>query len=400
MRKRRRSLVFFFFLACLPSCGAAASGAQERDAKVAGDSAEASPRADARSSGTTTALEQPPTTTAVDQSSAGHPAAASALARPRSTGLDSLRVAGAVALADSLPRLHCLLVARHGEVLVEHCAEGLAPDRPVNVKSVSKSVLSALVGIAIGEGHLEGVGQRAWGLLGVRDSAADPRKRDITVGHLLSMQSGLERTSGGNYGGWVQSADWVRNAMSRPMVAEPGGPMLYSTGNYHLLSAILTARTGQSTFAYARSRLAEPLGISLPRWARDPQGIYFGGNEMLLSPRAMIRFGELYRNGGRRGDAQVVPAEWIHASLEPRTRSRWSGDGYGYGWFIGQAGGYPMFYALGYGGQYIIVVPDLELTVAVTSDPYASREGGHRRAIRELLGRWIVPAAELGGGGA
>lgn len=87
--------------------------------------------------------------------------------------------------------------------------------------------------------------------------------------------------------------------------------MLYSTGNYHLLSAILTEATGQSTLAYARSRLAEPLNIAIPPWPTDPQGIRFGGNDMRLSPRAMVWFGELYRNGGARDGRQVVPQEWV-----------------------------------------------------------------------------------------
>lgn len=318
--------------------------------------------------------------------------------RPATRGLDSVRMAGAAAAADSLPRLRCLLVARHGETLVERCAPGFGPGEPANVKSVSKSVLSALVGIAIGEGHLEGADQSAIPLLAARlDSAVDPLKGEITIGHLLSMQSGLERTSGGNYGGWVRSSDWVRDAVRRPMVAEPGGRMLYSTGNYHLLSAILTTTTEQTTLAYARSRLGEPLGIRIPAWPRDPQGIYFGGNDMRLSPRAMVRFGELFRNGGVVDGREVVPRTWVRTSLEPRTRSRWSGEAYGYGWFIGEAGGYPAFYAWGYGGQFIFVVPDLELTVATTSDPAAPRGGGHIRAVHELVGQWIVPAAETGG---
>ncbi len=318
---------------------------------------------------------------------------------PTARGLDSAHLARALALADTLPRLRCLMIARHGETLTEHCRPGYDPAAPANVKSVSKSVLSALVGIAIDEGHLAGVEQRLVPLLESHlDTLADPRKRDITIGHLLSMQSGLERTSGRNYGAWVSSPDWVRDAIRRPMEADPGGRMLYSTGNYHLLSAILTDATGSSTWEYARSRLGDPLGVRVPRWPTDPQGIYFGGNDMRLSPRAMVAFGELYRNGGRSGDDQVVPEDWVRSSLEPRTRSPWSGNRYGYGWFLARAGRHPMFFAWGYGGQFIFVVPDLELTVVTTSDPAAPRGGGHLRAIHDLLDNEIVPAAEVGSG--
>jgi CubicO group peptidase (beta-lactamase class C family) len=312
-------------------------------------------------------------------------------------GIDSLRLAYAMEQAAALPRLRSLLVARHGELEVERRFRGPGLDQPANVKSVSKSVLSALVGIAIAEQWLAGADQPIAPFF-ERHLAPDedPRKRQITVGHLLSMQSGLERTSGANYGRWVSSPNWVRHVLTRPMVAEPGGSRMYSTGNSHLLSAVLTQATGRSTWDYAREKLAVPLGIALPRWPADPQGIYFGGNEMRMTPRAMLRFGELYRNGGRHEGRQIVPEEWVRESLTPRAASRHVGEGYGYGWFIGEVRGHPMFYAWGYGGQFIFVVPELELTVVTTSDPDAAREGDHLRAVRRLLAEWIVPAAEAG----
>jgi CubicO group peptidase (beta-lactamase class C family) len=316
---------------------------------------------------------------------------------PPTFGLDSTYLATAYQQAEQLPRLRCLVVARHGGILAEECFRGPGLDGYANVKSVSKSVISALVGIAIGEGHLEGPDQTIFPFFSrylTGDTAS--AKTQITIGNLLSMQSGLERTSGNNYGRWVMSGDWVRFAITRPLVAEPGSTRLYSTGNTHLLSAILTEATGLSTWEYAREKLAEPLGMSLPRWTRDPQGIYFGGNEMLLTPRDMIRFGELYRNGGMVDGLQVVPESWISESLEPRTRSRNGRERYGYSWFMGDFRGHQMFYAWGYGGQYIFVVPDLELTVATTSDPDDPRTAGHNQAILEIIEDLIVPAAEVG----
>jgi len=338
-----------------------------------------------------------------DGPSAAAPSAAAsppgAAAPPAPTrGLDRALLDSACAQAARLPRLRSLLVARDGEILAERYFRGATAERPANVKSVSKSIVSALVGIAVAEGHLRGPEQPIAPFfpeqLG-RD--ADPRKRAITLGNLLSMQAGLEGTSFGGYGAWVGSRDWVRSALARPMADEPGGRMIYSTGNTHLLSAILTRATGRSTWAYAQRALAEPLGIRLPRWPTDPQGIYFGGNEMRLTPRAMVRFGELYRNGGWHGGRQVVPEAWVRASLVPRTRSPWSGDEYGYGWWLSTAGGHPMFYAWGYGGQFIFVVPELRLTVVTTSEPDLPREVGHLEEIRRILRTLIVPAAEEGG---
>jgi CubicO group peptidase (beta-lactamase class C family) len=322
---------------------------------------------------------------------------ASPEAIPPSVGMDSLLLSAAVDRAGQLPRLRTLLVARHGEIQLERHFRGPALTSPANVKSVSKSILSAVIGIAIAEGHLQGVDQPIAPMfsdyLGVGD---DPRKREITIGHLLSMQSGLERTSGAFYGRWVTSPNWVRYALTRPLIDEPGGARLYSTGNSHLLSAALTRATGRDTWSYTRDNLAAPLGINLPRWPTDPQGIFFGGNEMRLTPHAMLRFGELFRNGGRYAGIQVVPEEWVRASLTPRAGLRRPGESYGYGWFLSEVRSHPMFYAWGYGGQFIFVIPALELTVVTTSDPDTPREGEHIRAVRQILQELIVPAAELG----
>ena len=308
-------------------------------------------------------------------------------------------MAGTFEAASRLPRLRSLLVLRDGETLAERRFNGGPPlDQPVNIKSASKSVMSALVGIAIARGVLTGVEQPVVSVLG-RDAPAnpDPRLARVTVGNLLSMQAGLERTSGEYYGRWVSSPNWVRAALSRPFVDEPGGGMLYSTGNTHLLSAMLTRASGRSTLQLAREWLGEPLGIAIPAWSTDPQGIYFGGNQMRLSPRAMARFGELYRLGGVIDGKRVLPSHWIEQSWTPRAVSPWSGGRYGYGWFIGEAAGHPVRFAWGYGGQMIYVVPDLRLTVVMTSDPNGARDNGHIGALHGLLADGIVPAAERGG---
>jgi len=305
-----------------------------------------------------------------------------------------------VAAASRLPRIRSLLVLRDGETLAAHVFHGGPPlDRPVNIKSASKSVMSALVEIAIARGAIAGTRQPILPLL--RDAAPadpDPRLARVTIGHLLSMQAGLERTSGPFYGRWVSSPDWVRYALARPFVADPGTQMLYSTGSTHLLSAILTRATGRSTLANARAWLGAPLGITIPAWPADPQGIYFGGNEMRLSPRALARFGELYRNDGMIDGRRILPAGWVAQSWTPRTISPWSGQHYGYGWFLSDARGHPVRYAWGYGGQMVYVLPDLRLTVVMTSDADGARDSGHIDALYGLLADGIVPAAERGAG--
>lgn len=332
---------------------------------------------------------------------AGGLAASVSGAAAASGGLDQALLARALQRAEALPRLHALIVARDGTVRAERAFRGPGISVPVNIKSVSKTVIAALVGIAIGRGALKGTQQPILPLLKRHIQAgkdARPGRLDqlhrITIDHLLSMRSGLERTSGRNYGRWVNSRDWVGHVLSRPFADAPGGRMLYSTGNSHLLSAILTKAAGRSTHALARDWLGKPLGISIPPWQRDPQGVYFGGNNMALSPRALLRFGELYRNGGVHKGRRILPESWVRASWTARTRSPFSGDAYGYGWFITQFCRQSAYYARGFGGQFLYVVPSLGLTIVITSDrSRRTRIGGYRAALKTLVGDDLIAAA-------
>lgn len=331
------------------------------------------------------------------QSAAGHDEPGGEIARI----LDSAQLDRVLAVADSMPRLRSLIVQWRDTIVREQYWRGAAPDRLTNIKSASKSVLSAAVGIAIAEGHITGTGQRIGELLPAETRGLEPAKQAITVGDLLSMRSGLESTSFDDYGRWVSSRNWVRAALAQPVVAprgEEGGPMIYSTGSSHVMSAALARATGMSTHRYMATKLFAPLGITLRPWTTDPQGIHFGGNEMRLSPRSLLAFGNLYLARGRAPDGrQVVPAAWIDSSWVPRGRSRWSGDQYGYGWWLRDAGGHTVYYAWGFGGQFVFVVPPLELVVVMTSDADVGREGGHVEALRRLMTDGIMPAVTTQG---
>ena len=303
--------------------------------------------------------------------------------------------AAADAAAD-LPRLHSLLVSRGGKLVFENYYHGARATRPVNIKSASKSILSALVGIAIDRGLIASPRQPIApffpNLADLLNGEGYPRKSEITIEDLLSMRSGLETTSNRNYGRWVRSGNWVRHVLSRPFVSLPGTSMEYSTGNTHLLSAILTKVTGTSTWQFAQESLARPLGFTLARWPQDPQGIYFGGNDMLMTPRQMLAFGELYLNRGRGNGQQVIPAEWVHQSFLPRVQSRRESDRfYGYGWWIRELAGQQTAYAWGFGGQFIFVVPKLDLVVVTTSATTLEDERrNHRFTVLDLVERFII----------
>lgn len=302
------------------------------------------------------------------------------------------------ALSERLSRFdqfHAIMVAHQDETVLGEAVRGPGLDSIANVKSVSKTIVSALLGAAIDREVVPGLdatlGEVAPEIV---PDGVDDRVSGITLRDLVTLRAGLERTSGPNYGEWIASGNWVADALSRPLVAEPGGRMLYSTGSFHVLGAALSEASGQSLLALAREWLGAPLGIEVPSWTRDPQGRYMGGNQMGLTPRALLRFGEMYRQEGRWDGAQVLPADYVAQSFDPVTRSPYSGLQYGLGWFLGEAQGAEFALARGYGGQVIFVVPSEALTVVVTSDPnLPARSDGYFGDLMEVLRGPVIDAA-------
>ncbi|MCK0206613.1 beta-lactamase family protein [Starkeya koreensis] len=295
--------------------------------------------------------------------------------------------------AGELKPLRTVLVSKGGETLAARGYSGGRVDRPANIKSASKSVLAMLVGIAIDKGVLEGADQKVAPLLRADLPAdPDPRLNEITIGNLLSMQAGLERTSGPYYGQWIASGNWVRAALARPFVDAPGGAMLYSTGSTHLLSAILTRASGRSTLALARDWLGPIEGFQIASWERDKQGIYFGGNQMAMRPTSLLAFAECCRKDGRnRAGDPVIPEAWIGACWLPRTASRFTGDAYGYGWFTREMAGMPVHYGWGYGGQMLYVAPARGVSIVMTSaTDVPSGRTGHRDDLHALAGELLA----------
>ena len=299
--------------------------------------------------------------------------------------------------ARGFEQCRAIVIFQDGKQVLAEVFRGPSIDRPVPIKSVSKTVVAALAGAAIDRGEIPIVTSTLGELIpDLIPPKAHPEVKNITVENLLTMQAGLERTSGRNYGAWVNSRDWVSDALSRPMAAEPGTRMLYSTGSSHIMGTVLSEVSNKSLLSLARDRLGEPLGIKIPAWTRDPQGRYLGGNEMAMSLEAMVRFGELYRNRGRVGDNQVLSKAWVDRSLVSVTRSVFSGLGYGYGWFLGESGGNQYALARGYGGQVICIVPQLKLTIAITSDPTRlARSAGYFGDLLNLIDDDIISAARL-----
>ncbi|WP_237220339.1 serine hydrolase domain-containing protein [Spiribacter curvatus] len=303
------------------------------------------------------------------------------------------RTASSAAAFETLRTLH---IAVAGESVVARGFRGVSPGAPTNVKSASKTLIAAVVGAAIERGVIEGVDERVMDVLPDARPVDPPSALDtLTIAHLLSMQAGLKRTSGEYYGAWVATDDWVASALDQPMEGEPGGQMRYSTGNTHLLSAMLQRRTGTSIYALANEWL-EDAGIEVSDWMDDPQGIAFGGNQVSMRPDALLALGELYRRDGRTARGERLLADgWVEASWTIRGRSRWTNDGYGYGWFIRDFAGADGYYGWGYGGQMLYVIPSLAMTAVITSDPdRPSGRTGYRDALHGFINRLVEARRE------
>lgn len=303
-------------------------------------------------------------------------------APPEALGFDAVRLEEAVAALGAEPGTRTLVVVRRGRIAVQRAWRGALSD-PHDIKSASKSLLGLLAGLALERGELESVRQPVADFLPeLRAEVAEPRKRSITIEHLLTMSSGLASTSGEHYGAWVTTDDWVAAALERPLIAEPGETFTYSTGNTHLLSAVLTKATGERVDELARRRLLAPIGADVVAWAKSPRGLSFGGNSVRMRALDLARVGQLVLQRGRWGERQVVPADWIEASTRPRAEG-WP-ERYGaYGRLFWIPPGFEQAaLAVGYGGQFLLVSPPHDAVVVL----FSSHEGKGAEWDRRVLG--------------
>lgn len=297
--------------------------------------------------------------------------------------------------AESINSLRSVLIQQNGELLGAEYFRNTSPDYPYNIKSASKSIISLLTGIAVDNGFIslnETLGDYFPEYF---EQNPNQKKETITIRNLLSMQSGLETTSFYNYGAWVVSNNWVEFQLDQDFVEQPGGQMVYSTGTSHLLSVILTKATGMSTKAFAEEYLFGPLNIAAGAWDRDPQGYYMGGNNLAMAPDDLLKIGQLMLNGGTFNGERIVSKEWVRDSLKSYTRSNYNPYNYGYMWWNRPVGGYKVFFAWGYGGQYIFMIPKLSSVVVITNSlDGATQRRTYKEPIFNFLENTVIPYLE------
>lgn len=315
-----------------------------------------------------------------------------AISQPHS-GSNDASIESISAKASTISSLRSLMIQQHGELLHAEFNNSRSANKDYNIKSASKSIIGLLTGIAINEGFIPSVDEPISTYFGdYFDEKPNPKKENITVRNLLSMQAGLRSTSSGNYGAWVISDDWVEYALDQNFVSEIEGRMVYSTGTSHLLSVILARATGMNTKAFADKYLFGPLNIKVGGWDKDPQGNYMGGNNMALSPRDLLKIGQMLIDDGKWEGQQIISPEWIKDSFKTYTHSNYNPYGYGYQWWNKETAGYTTFFAWGHGGQYIMMIPELDAVVVMTSSvTNASRRRTYKRPVFVLLEDFIIP---------
>ena len=301
---------------------------------------------------------------------------------PEEQGMSSERLARLVDFG-AFNDMDSVLVTRHGRIVLEATYAPFRAGLKHRVYSVTKSVVSTLVGMALADGLLDSTDRRVVDFFPGRTIAnLDEAKKAITVQQLLDMTSGLtwsEGLSGAaeSYIAMTRTPDWQQFILDHPMAAAPGTRFYYSSGNSHLLSAILSKVTGRSANDYARERLFGPLGIDDVLWQADPQGASGGGAGLYLQPRDMAKIGYLWLRGGLWEGKQILPAAWIEGvrAADVDMRESWASDmRYGRQFWV-----LPLrdaFLAVGYHRQLIVVMPKLDIVAVVTGSSRFSSPNG------------------------
>jgi len=288
-------------------------------------------------------------------------------------GMDPRGLASAYQTAREIPGALSLLVQRHGVLVAEEYFHGFAPDSLHDVRSVTKSVVSILIGIAVEEGFIPSVDDPVGPYLTPVVDSIRPELAETSIRHFLMMSSGLdwhELDGGSSYGEWWQSADMVQHVVDLPIVHGPGDRFIYNTGASHLLSVILTEATGLPTLDFARLHLFGPLGFRDSTWLQENRGYFTGGMGLRITARDMLTLGQLFLDGGRHEGGGVVPAEWVAESTARQISTEGVlpfCTGYGYLWWVCEGGGHSFYLANGFGGQFILVAPGPDLVVVAQS---------------------------------
>ncbi len=293
---------------------------------------------------------------------------------PETQGIDPTAIEEVYTQLRGLPGSFSLLVQRNGELVAEEYFHGFTPDSLHDVRSVTKSVISILVGIAIRDGSFPSPDAPIGDYLAPTVDSIRPALAQTPIRAFLKMSSGLdwhELDRGSSYSDWWRSDDMIQFVVDLPIVHEPEQQFIYNTGASHLLSVALTEATGMPTLEFAREVLFGPLGFSGSSWLQENRGYFTGGMGLRITSRDMLKVGQMFLDQGVFQGEQVVPSAWVQESTQAHLPTHdvvpYAPE-YGYLWWVGEGGGKDFYLASGYGGQFILVDPDFDLVIVAQSN--------------------------------
>ena len=322
---------------------------------------------------------------------------------PEAEELDSHLAAELYLNATGLETAYSFLVVKNGRLIAEAYFNGGSVEQKALVQSVSKCYTSASVGLALEQGCLESLDEPMMDFFPeLREQVSDPRKEEITIRHLLQMRAGYP---------WEESTEDLfellytgfrpSTLIEVPLVTDPGVAFHYSNLSSHLLGVIVARACNTDLRTFAEQNLLDPLGTEVGEWIQDWEGNFIGHGGMHLRARDLAKFGLLYLNDGRYKGKQLVPADWVEASLQTYSADAWqipigrhlSDFGYGYQWWSARSGEHRYSYAWGHGGQVVVLLDELDMVIVVTSDPMFGKHDdlawAHEKANLNVVGEFI-----------
>jgi CubicO group peptidase (beta-lactamase class C family) len=322
---------------------------------------------------------------------------------PAEQGLDPMLVAEMYYNAAELETIYSLLVIKNGYLIAEDYFNEGSVDQKDRLQSVTKSFTSVLVGIALEQGCLSSVDQKMLNFFPeVAGKITDPRKEQITIRNMLEMRGGYpnEETHQDLWAGLL-SGHYPPLIEEFPLVSDPGTRFHYSNLTSNWLGIIVDRTCGMNLKAYADEHLFSPLDVKAGEWGQDAEGHNNGCGDLHLTARDAGKFGLLYLNDGVYKGNQIVPADWVHNSLQTysvneafvKKVGHFRDIGYGYHWWSANAGEHHVNFAWGHGGQLIVLVDEFDMVIVTTSYPFwkehSDQSWNHEKAIITMVSEFV-----------
>jgi CubicO group peptidase (beta-lactamase class C family) len=324
---------------------------------------------------------------------------------PEAEGLDPDMVAKLYYDAAKLDSIYSLLIVKNGYLVAEKYFNEGSIDLKSNIQSLSKSYISALVGLAFEQGCLTSLDQPFLDFFPeYADQIEDPRKEEITIRHLLQMRSGYpwEESHPDLWEGLL-TGDWLSMMVHYPLVTDPGTKFHYSNVSTNYLGAIVARACDVELREFAEEHLFAPIGAELGEWWNTEVNEYPIGNCCIhVTARDAAKFALLYLNDGVFDGKQVISSEWVHDSLQsystgeqieytPRVGPNFDRTGYGYQWWRLQSGDHEYDAMLGHGGQTIALLDEFDMVIVAIGDPFWLEDGWkYGKQLKNLVGNFIA----------